>query len=195
MRQTILILSCALFSVAGCGDDTTTAANNGADLSVAASADMTISHDLAPRVPNGVVCDTTTCAVGQSCCLTTANNAVTGGTCVASASACTSGSTLTCDGPEDCSTASPDCCATISLSGLGPDGGTPMLAGGNASCSGTCDFAISSDSITTRLCHFDADCTGLKVYGTLQTTCCSSTALPGEHFCAIAVGVGGITCP
>lgn len=197
MRQTILILSCALFSVAGCGDDTTTATNHGADMSGAAGADMVIGPDMSPRVPNGVACGSATCPVGQDCCLTTANNAVTGEMCVASAASCTTGSTLACDGPEDCASASPDCCATLSLSGLTPDGGTPMLNGGNASCTGTCDFSAASDfsTITTRLCHVNTDCTGVKVLGALQTSCCSSAMVPGLHFCAVAVTQVGITCP
>ncbi|HEX4457184.1 MAG TPA: hypothetical protein VIA18_04400, partial [Polyangia bacterium] len=198
MRQTIFILSCALFAVAGCSDDTTTVANNGADMSVNAAADMTLGPDMTPRVPNGVACDTTTCAVGQSCCLTTANNAVTGGMCVASASACTSGSNLACDGPEDCSTASPTCCATLSLSGslTDADAGAPMLNGGNATCAGTCSFTAAADfsSITTRLCHYNSDCAGLTVpYLGTPTSCCSSSMVPGVHFCAVALA--GITCP
>ncbi|HWE30835.1 MAG TPA: hypothetical protein VHB97_22665 [Polyangia bacterium] len=199
MRQTIFILSCALFAVAGCSDDTTTV-TNGADMNINAAADMTAGPDMTPRVPNGVACDTTTCAVGQSCCLTTANNAVTGGMCVASASACTSGSNLACDGPEDCSTASPSCCATLDISGLSgllggggdADAGTPMVSGGNASCAGSCSFGFSASSITTKLCHVDGDCSGETAFGT-ATKCCSTTMVPNLHFCA--VGVGPITCP
>lgn len=199
MRQTILVFSCALFSVAGCGDDTTTAGNGG-DMSVNAAADMTAGPDMTPRVPNGVNCDTSTCAVGQSCCLTTANNMVTGGMCVASASACTSGSNLACDGPEDCSSGSPACCATIDISGLSgilggdADAGTPTVTGGNAACAGTCSFGFSSSSITTKLCHVNSDCAGETVPGLgTATTCCSSSMVPSLHFCAIAIGP--ITCP
>jgi hypothetical protein len=191
MRQTILVLCCALFSVAGCGDDTTAA--KGGDMSVVVG-DLSVGADLAVRKPDGVACGSMTCAVGENCCVATSNNTVSGETCIAASASC-AGSTLECDGPEDCGT-NPYCCATLNLAAASVDGGLPSLAGGDASCKGTCGFTVSTDltTINTRLCHQDVDCAGLTLpfVGT-ALTCCSSTMATGLHFCAAAIGP--ITCP
>ena len=64
MRQTLAFCT-LLLCVGGCGDDTTTA---GPDMS--APADLAPAADLAVRVPNGVVCGSMSCAIGQDCCVT-----------------------------------------------------------------------------------------------------------------------------
>jgi hypothetical protein len=187
MRQT-LALCVLVLCAGGCGDD----AGGGPDMSM---------PDLAPPLDmslNGVGCGSMTCPVGQDCCVTV--NSGTGTTmssCVASANACSGGAVLACDGPEDC-TQSQFCCAMITFTGgTDPDAGAPMFQGGNSSCNGTCDFSTNYPStpthVTTRLCHFDADCAGLTAFGQAVDKCCSSTMAPGLHFCALALGP--ITCP
>jgi hypothetical protein len=184
--------------VVGCGDDTN---HNAADMSMSVP-DLAMGPDMAVRVPDGVVCGSMSCAVGQSCCITQSNNMATGAACVASASACTSGTVLSCDGAEDCGgagSAGAYCCGTIQFSGGTPDGGAPMFQGGDASCTGTCNFAFAQGSVTTRLCHQDVDCTGLTgPLGIQLDKCCSSSQAPGLHICATNLGgLGGmgITCP
>jgi hypothetical protein len=157
--------------------------------------DLAPGPDLAVRTPDGVVCGSATCPVGQSCCVTANGTMVTGSTCVPSANQCT-GALLACDGPEDCTASTPTCCGTIMFSGGGgPDGGTPMFQGGNAMCTASCAFNLGTGSVTTRLCQADVDCAGLMVPILNQPTqCCSSTLAPGLHFCATSVP-GSVTCP
>jgi len=189
MRQILAL--CALVLVAGgCGDDTT---NAGPDMSM---------PDLAPPPDmslNGVACGSSTiCPIGQECCVTVSGTGATSSTCIASGGNCSGGAVLACDGPEDCS-ASQFCCGTITFNGgTNPDAGAPMFNGGNSSCTGTCDFNFSQgppNMVTTRLCHFDTDCSGLSAFGQALDKCCSSTMAPGLHFCAAAFGFGGVTCP
>ncbi len=188
MRQ--LLALCALVLVAGCGDDTSV----GPDMSM--PADLAPGPDLAVRLPDGVVCGQMSCPVGQSCCVMTSGNMTTSQMCIAAGGQCTGGAVLACDGPEDCSNASmPFCCGTIKFTGGGPDGGATMFNGGNAMCTGTCDFNFGGGMVTTRLCHADVDCTGLTAFGQNLNQCCSSAMAPGLHFCAAALGLGGITCP
>jgi len=185
MRQIIAV--CALvLCVGGCGDDTT----SGADMSM---------PDLAPLPDmslNGVGCGNMTCAIGQECCVTVSGTGTTSSSCIAAGGNCSGGAVLACDGPEDC-TSSQFCCGMITFTGgLNPDAGTPMFNGGNSSCTATCDFNFTQgppSMVTTRLCHFDADCTGLSAFGQNLDKCCTSTMAPGLHFCGLAIG--GITCP
>jgi hypothetical protein len=189
MRQSLAL--CALLLVAGCGDDSN---NGGPDMSMP---DLQPPPDLAL---NGVGCGTTTCAVGQDCCVTVnSGTGTTSSTCIAAGGSCQGGAVLACDGPEDCA-ASQFCCGTIAFQGGGPDAGAPMFNGGNSSCTGTCDFNYQMGTpsmITTRLCHFDMDCSGLSAFGgaVQLNKCCSSTMAPGLHFCANTLGFGGVTCP
>ncbi len=187
--RTTLAFCVLLLGVAGCGDDSN---NSGPDMSMPA--------DLAPPPDmslNGVTCGTMSCPIGQDCCVTVDNTTgATMASCIASGGSCSGGATLTCDGPEDC-TSSQFCCGTLAFSGgLDADAGAPMFNGGNSSCTGSCAFSTNypatPTSVTTRLCHFTTDCTGLTVLGQ-NTQCCSSTMAPGLHFCAIAIGP--ITCP
>ena len=188
MRQTFAL--CALFLVAGCGDDN---GNAGPDMSM--PADLTPPNDIAMRVPNGVTCGAMQCAVGQSCCVTVTGTTPTS-TCLAAGTTC-GGAKLACDGPEDCGSGMQYCCGVIAFTGgTNPDAGAPMFNGGNSSCSGTCDFNFSQgppNQITTRLCQLNEDCTGLTGFGMNLDKCCSSAQAPGLHFCAAAIA--GITCP
>jgi len=184
MRQTLAL--CALLLCGGCGDD----ANGGPDMSM--PADLAPPPDMAL---NGVGCGMMTCAVGQSCCVTVSGTGTSSSSCIATGGNC-AGAALACDGPEDC-TSSQFCCGTVAFSGgTNPDAGPPVFNGGNSTCTGTCDFATNypttPTNVTTRLCHFDTDCSGLSVFNQ-ATHCCSSTMAPGLHFCAIAIGP--ISCP
>jgi hypothetical protein len=192
MRQ-ILALCALVFVAGGCGDDTT---SFGPDMS--SPADLTAGPDLAVRMPDGVVCGASSCSVGQSCCVSVTGT-TTSAMCLAPGGTC-NGAKLACDGPEDCSSGMQFCCGMITFSGgTNPDAGAPMFNGGNASCNGTCDFNFTQgppSQVTTRLCHADVDCTGLSLGGQVMLDkCCSSTMAPGLHFCAAALGFGGITCP
>jgi hypothetical protein len=187
MRQT-LALCVLLLAVGGCDDDDT---GGGPDL--AAPADLLPPVDMAVRLPDGVSCGNKTCAVGQSCCVTT-NGMTASATCIAAGGSCAGGAVLACDGPEDCSGGTASgmyCCGTIQFSGM-QDGGV-MFNGGEAMCTGTCNFSFSQGSVTTRLCHADVDCTGLSFLGQAVDKCCTSAQAPGLHFCAAPFQ--GITCP
>ena len=144
---------------------------------------------MAVRVPDGVVCGTMTCSVGQSCCITVGASGTTDmATCLAAGGTC-SGATLACDGPEDCS-GTPFCCGTVTFTGgTNPDAGAPVFQGGTASCAATCDFNFAQgppSAVTTRMCHADDDCAGLSTAGgqIMLGQCCSSSQAPGLHFCA-----------
>jgi hypothetical protein len=169
-------------------------------------ADMSIGPDMAMRVPNGVACGTNlTCAVGQDCCVSFANNQATGATCVTSTSQC-SGAVLACDGPEDCTTPNDACCATVNLSGIGADAGA-MITGGNSKC-GQCSATVSlTGSIMTRLCHVTDDCksfsASVPIIGKIDfNKCCTGANSGGIQFCApdpatlgaFAGGGAGYTC-
>ena len=191
MRHTIALctLLIGIAAFVGCGSE-----GGGPDMSM--PLDLAPGPDIAVRSPDGVVCGMTSCPVGQSCCVTSNGMMVTGSTCVSSTGQC-SGAVLACDGPEDCGIngPSPYCCGTIMFSGGGPDGGTPMFQGGNASCAASCNFLFGGNSVTTRLCQADIDCAGLMVpIVNQQTMCCSSPMAPGLHFCAVAFA-GTVSCP
>ena len=179
MRHLLALCVLGLAVVAtGCGDDSN---NAGPDMSM---------PDLAPPPDmslNGVGCGNMTCAVGQDCCVTVGSGGTIASTCINSGGACAGGAVLSCDGPEDCSS-SQFCCAMITFSGgLNPDAGAIMFGGGNASCMATCDFATNYPNtpthVTTRLCHFAADCAGLSAFGQPLNQCCTSPQAPGLHFC------------
>jgi hypothetical protein len=185
MRQTLAL--CALLLAAGCGDDT----NAGPDMS--APLDMTAGPDMAMRVPDGVSCGTMNCAIGQSCCVQPSGMTATQ-MCIAPNGACPGGGVLACDGPEDCSTGNPYCCATVKFTQGGPDAGAGNVTGGDSMCTMTCDASFTPGSLKTRLCKVDSDCTGLNILGQVNLDkCCSTTMAPGKHFCAAPFM--GITCP
>ena len=176
MRQTILILSCALFSVAGCGDDTTTRpTRRGHERRRRRRHGDRPRHG--PRVPNGVACGSATCPVGQDCCRHDRQQRRHRRDCAcASAASCTAGSVLACDGPEDCA-APPRSAAPRSAFRPRPRRRHADANGGNASARGTCDFIGR-----VRFVH-DHDAPvprrtptapASRSWARLQTSCCSS---------------------
>lgn len=194
MRNPILacVLPLCVLCAAGCGDDTT---NAGPDMSMP---DLAVGPDMAMRTPDGVVCGSMTCPVGQSCCVQ-ASGMVASAMC-GTGGQCNGGALLACDGPEDCGggTASGQfCCGTVKFTaGMGPDAGAPMFQGGDAMCATSCNFNFGQGMLTTRLCHQDVDCTGLTgPLGTQLDKCCSSAQAPGLHFCATTFPGLPVTCP
>jgi hypothetical protein len=163
--------------------------------------DMAVGPDMAMRLPDGVACGASKCDVGKTCCVDTMAATTT---CVASPAACNA-SAFTCDGPEDCTGGTSQCCTTVDFTLPNPDAGVQGgINGANAMCVASCQAAISGSSLTTRLCHQDVDCKGLAINFGISIPleqCCSSTLLPGAHFCASSTlsQFGGgqipITCP
>jgi hypothetical protein len=179
MRQTLVFAP--LLLVLGCGNDN--GGHGGVDMSLPAP-----GPDMAVRVPNGVVCDKMTCAVGKVCCVMTSGAQITGSACIASDAPCT-GARIACDGPEDCTSAdAKNCCGTIQLTTPDVDGGTPMISGGGAMCASDCAVKLASGSVSSRLCSLTEDCAGFAVttpIGPLPLDqCCSIVGGPALHFCA-----------
>jgi hypothetical protein len=192
MRQTLFLVS--LLLAAACGNDH--GLGNMSDMSMPPPPPP--GPDMAVRLPDGVACGVTTCSPGMACCLMTANNQVTGASCIPGTGQC-SGATISCDGPEDCTAAGASCCATLNTMTPDVDGGTPVVSGGGAMCSATCAASIGTNSVTSRLCHLDADCANFSVTTPLGPfpldKCCSSAMAPGVHFCANALlAQFGVTC-
>lgn len=109
----------------------------------------------------GVKCGDAVCGVGQVCCASGDADAGFTMTCAAS---CPSGSaTLACDGPEDCKSAAPICCAEIETEGTSP---ACTFSKGISECRTTCASAMPEGgcpgTATVRPCHKPADCTDPK---------------------------------
>jgi hypothetical protein len=155
--------------------------------------DLAQVRDLTSVDFGGVACGASTCGASLECCFTPA----TGAMCVNPGSCPDGGIAATCDGPEDCTSGQPDCCATLS--------GTLMSIGGTAQCTATCDGSLmltagNGVNLRTKLCHSDDDCAGYSGDFSGNTlpwdTCCHNTN-SGIHFCASSLfaGTGGVTCP
>jgi hypothetical protein len=169
-------------------------------------ADMSLGPDMAMKMPNGVACGQMTCAVGKECCVSVANNMVTGATCIDSGGMC-NGSALACDGPEDCNKNATDvCCSTINFMTSGNADAGITFTGGKSTC-GSCTAMLGFTSLTTRLCHSGADCTnfsatllGQKL--TFDKCCSQGSTTGGLQFCApdpstisgLTGGMAGYTC-
>ncbi|MBI3185346.1 MAG: hypothetical protein HYZ28_24675 [Myxococcales bacterium] len=104
----------------------------------------------------GVVdCGGTWCGGGDKCCVVIGD----GGYALQCLAAC-SGTSVDCDGPEDCSTGgAPVCCAQFSLGA----GGFPFcpLDSASAGCGASCAFSFPSScpgSGQARACQGNADC-------------------------------------
>jgi hypothetical protein len=109
----------------------------------------------APIDAAGVICGASTCPVGQVCCV----NPTDAGFSFTCATSCDAGATLSCDGPEDCPSAAPFCCANVDVVGTPP---SCTLTSGNAACAETCatSFVLNCPSkATVRACKKAADCT------------------------------------
>lgn len=145
----------------------------------------------------GISCGTATCGAGSVCCIqqsgtTVQQMCVTGTTCA------DGGITAACDGPEDCSTAAPSCCADVTFDQ------TSMTGGGNAMCTATCPgsatFANNKGAITTKLCHSAGDCmnySGSTPAGPMPYDHCCSRMGATYKFCAPAATAqfaSGVDC-
>jgi hypothetical protein len=198
MRSLFFIALAASFA-GGCNDET---------LSVDASIDMSMMVDQGPRIdqamrmPNGVVCGSSTCNAPEVCCIQQSGMAATE-MCVSPGQCPDGGAVATCDGPEDCPASKPNCGVTVSFTPPTDMGGAGTN-GGNASCTdnNTPSFDLGNGTADSKLCHADADCAGYSgvVLGfpTDFDGCCSSARVPGLHFCAPSrfAGTGGFyTCP
>ena len=157
-----------------------------------ATTDFASSADFA-----GVSCGTATCGAGSVCCITNNGTSVSQA-CMAGTTCGDAGITAACDGPEDCSTSAPSCCADLTFDQ------TSMSGGGNAMCTASCPAsATATDTkgeIKTKLCHNAGDCTnysGSTPFGTFPYDhCCSYTGATSK-FCAPAAtaqSVSGVDC-
>ena len=153
------------------------------DLSV--PPDLTVLHDMAMRVPDGVVCGNQTCSGGNTCCIRrNASNQLTQ-MCMPMGTCGDGGAEAACDGPEDCSTAQPNCCVSVSFR-QGPDGGAPDPTGGAATCTASCpaSFDLAAGTATSKLCNTIDDCVGYDSGGIDFDGCCCNNMLKGVKFCA-----------
>ena len=199
MRNLILIGS-LIGLVTGCNNNGVKA--GGVDMAMAPIVDMAVGPDIAAPNYEGIPCGTATCKTGGACCVDPSSTPPKAA-CVDTPASCTTGASLTCDGPEDCN-AGGYCCGTISFSLGDPDAGTGGgLSGANATCTGTCaaSFDQQTNSGTSRLCHVAADCKGLSInfmgFPAPLSECCSITGVPVQ-FCftslASQFGIQGLTC-
>ncbi len=192
-----LILGLALFA-SGCNDDNLMGGMS--DMTVIQ--DLTPTKDMAMRLPDGVTCGNATCNSPQVCCAKPGTGGVsymctTPGTCG------DGGAELMCDGPEDCPSAMPNCCATAKFSlGMGDAAPVPQAAnaacGSDSACPGGIDLA--AQELHTKLCHTSTDCDGYMGSTPLGNLafdgCCTSTQAPGVQFCAPKqfMGANRYTC-
>ena len=186
MRNLILCLAPIVF-LGGCNDDNLMGGMS--DMTVLP--DLLNEKDMAMRVPNGVVCGTKTCNDPQVCCAMPGMGGVNY-SCMASGSCGDGSAQLSCDGPEDCPSAMPNCCADAHFS-LSMTDALPMVAGANAAC-GTdqaCPAGVdlAGGVLHTKLCHTAGDCAGytgtVPILGNAAFDgCCTSNQAPGIQFCA-----------
>jgi hypothetical protein len=200
MKTYLLVAS--LVIIPACNNDNL---SGGMDL---ATPDLSSNIDMAMKVPNGVICGAATCTGTQVCCLEPASMTES---CVAAGKCPDGGVPEMCDGPEDCSTAAPDCCFNGSFAAqMGDMGGFSAGAAGamclaDSACpaNATYDQGTGAGTISTKLCHMASDCVGytgtvpLLGPGTDFSSCCSAPMAPGVKFCApsqITLLLKGATC-
>lgn len=198
MRNLILCLALPSLYVAGCNDDNLMGGMS--DMTVVL--DLTPEKDLAMRVPNGVTCGSSTCTGSQVCCATPETGGVNYA-CNAPGSCGDGSAQLMCDGPEDCPSAMPNCCADAHFQ-LGMNDAAPMATGANAACGSdaACPAGVDlgNQVLHTKLCHAASDCvnySGSTPLGTLAFDgCCTSNMAPGVQFCAPTqfMGANRYTC-
>jgi hypothetical protein len=193
--------ACLLLAAAACGDT--------AVIQDGSTHDLSASHDMIPPPPDmsipdsaGIQCGQMSCGAGQVCCLVPTGGTMFSAMCADKAACNTdAGAALQCDGPEDCSSATPTCCIDLQLAfggNFGGDGGGTATGGGNSQCVATCTASVTiaknfaSADLHTRLCHQAADCTGLTGKTPLAPTpvpfdhCCTQMGSSSPQFCAPA---------
>ena len=162
LRSRQSVMACLLLSVGACSG---TGSNAPEDLSVSTDLaspfvkDLTGTEDLAVPVDlltdySGVRCGSMTCQAGDVCCIS-----LGGGT--ECASSCTDGGIVAaCDGPEDCTSGAPYCCAHLEV-GYGTLPNCPVIAA-DSDCRALCDTMVPLQCPAMgrgRLCHTASDCT------------------------------------
>jgi hypothetical protein len=191
MRNLRLALFALVAALPACNEDNLSP--NHGDMSIAP--DLLPGRDLAMRVNDGVQCgsgtNVTTCTGSQVCCI---KQSGTGATfmCVNPGTCGDGGAEAMCDGPEDCPSASPNCCVTVTATLSMMDGGTPTPTGANAMCTADCpataELGTGDITLHSKLCHTTDDCAGYMGTTPLGSGdfdgCCSSAMAPGIHFCA-----------
>jgi hypothetical protein len=201
----------------GCGDSGSPLRDLGGDSSVdddAASAqdsstasqdssttsqDLSTASDLSSTDFDGVHCGTMTCGSGSTCCLVpNTNTKMVDAMCVSGSACSPSSISASCDGPEDCSPGTPNCCAYLMI-------GNQNQLSGNASCTQSCPGSATVTSggggtLTSRLCHSPGDCVGYSGSTPLGNqnfdACCSYPGVTYQ-FCApklITVLFSNVTC-
>ncbi len=204
-----LLAGCALALVLApaCGDDGL-GSNTDAGEDLSATTDGPIGDlagkdfaskpgfDLAGADFGGILCGTQTCGAGNICCLVPdfQGQSVTA-MCSAASSCGDGGIPAACDGPEDCSSGTPDCCIALALGGGG------MSASGGASCTASCPGSASQTGLNTKLCHGPSDCANYNgtapIVGNAPFDKCCGTAGLSFRFCApglITLVSSMITC-
>ena len=123
---------------------------------------MSMPHDMAhgPDMAtlDGVACGPVSCMNGEDCCINNNGQHCTG------TQSCSGGSHPTlwaCDGPEDCSLPTGECCANTSGSAC------------DVSCSGL-------GTPSTPMCHTLADCPS----GAGYLGCCATAFMPQYRLCS-----------
>jgi hypothetical protein len=190
---------CLLVTFAGCNDD-----NLGGMSDMTFLPDLTPVADLSMRVPDGVTCGNMTCNTPMVCCVKPGMGGMATTMCTAPGTCGDGGAELMCDGPEDCSLASPNCCVTASFTTVDM-GATPGAANGacasDAACPASAEVVGNQGTLHTKLCHTAGDCvnySGMTAFGTFDfTSCCTAPQAPGLHFCApaqITALISGAKC-
>lgn len=141
----------------------------------AAVADASFPFDGA--LPNGVQCDTTTCAVGQVCCVAGSGggvNAFCASSCPSTDDAGTPIVALGCDGPEDCASTGNVCCVNVKLGA----GAFPTCAidsaGSSCKAASACPYALPfscNATVSSKACATSSDC------GAASPKCCDLSTL------------------
>ncbi|MEO6954432.1 MAG: hypothetical protein ABI321_21725 [Polyangia bacterium] len=198
LARSLLVLSTSLaFACGGGGLGNTTDAGGTQDLATsgkdaAVTIDAAVSTDSAVSSSDfatagdfsGIACGTMTCATGSVCCIKQSGSTVQQ-MCVTGTSCADGGITAACDGPEDCSSASPSCCADIVFDqGQMSTNGAAMCT---ASCPGSASVGNNSGEIKTKLCHNAGECvgyTGNTQFGMLPYDHCCGYTGATYRFCA-----------